>query len=150
MDEVGARVSGTDRGSHLILYDGVCGLCNRLSQFVLRHDYEATFDFASLQSGAGQAILLKFGKNTEILSTFYIVKDYWSESPALLDKADAALFLMETLNVGRAPVDLLRKAPRGLLDFVYQLVARNRYRLFGRTEECLTPNPEFKKRFIDL
>ena len=149
MHEVGA-LSGADCGSHLILYDGVCGLCNRLSQFVLRHDHKGVFDFASLQSGAGQAFLQKFGKNPEVLSTFYAVKDYRSESPALLDKADAALFLMETLFPGQAWVRVLRKAPRSLLDFVYQLVARNRYRLFGRTEECFMPRPEFRNRFIDV
>ncbi len=139
-----------ERRQHLILYDGVCALCTRLTRFVLLHDAEAAFDFASLQSDIGRSMVRRFGGNTESLSTFYVVKDYRFETPALLEKSDAALFLLETLNIGPAWVHELRKMPRGMLNFGYDLVARNRYRLFGRTDECIMPSPEFKDRFIDV
>jgi predicted DCC family thiol-disulfide oxidoreductase YuxK len=81
----------------LVLYDGVCGLCNRLNNFVLRRDTRAVFDFASLQSAVGRSTLARFGRNPEDLNTFYLVTNYRSESPALLSKASAALFVMKKL-----------------------------------------------------
>src|SRR5206468_10125550 len=88
------------RGEHLVLYDGVCGLCNRLNNFVLLRDTRAAFDFASLQSAAGRSVLQRFGKNNENLNTFYVVANYRSVSPALLSEARAVLFVMQTLGTG--------------------------------------------------
>jgi predicted DCC family thiol-disulfide oxidoreductase YuxK len=137
------------RGQHLILYDGVCGLCSRIVQFVLRRDATGVFDFASLQSAGGRAILGRFGQNAGVLSTFHVVTDYRLESAALLSKGGAALFVMSTLKIGGAFFYLLRILPRWLLDFGYGLVARNRYWIFGRTDSCFVPSAEFRERFID-
>jgi predicted DCC family thiol-disulfide oxidoreductase YuxK len=138
------------RGEHLILYDGVCGLCNRLNRFVLLRDTRAVFDFASLQSSAGRSVLQRFGRNTEDLTTLYVVVNYHSESPALLSKARAVSFVMKTLDSGGAWSRVLRVFPNTLLDLGYDLIARNRYRIFGRSERCLMPSAEFRKRFIDV
>src|SRR5437660_10678298 len=88
------RMRDATRGEHLILYDGVCGLCNRLNAFLLTRDTRGVFDFASLQSAAGQSVLRRFDRNAEDLTTFYVVTDYRSESSALLSKAGPALFVM--------------------------------------------------------
>jgi len=141
---------GSRRGQHLILYDGVCGLCNRLSQFVLARDERGVFDFASLQSATGRAILQRFGKDAELLSTFYVVTDYRLQSAALLAKGHAALFVIESLKIGGGWRRMLQILPQSLLDPGYELVARNRYRLFGRTDSCFLPSEEFKDRFIDV
>jgi len=141
---------GGRRGQHLILYDGVCLLCNRMSRFVLARDQRGAFDFASLQSATGRAILQRFGKDAQLLSTFYVVTDYRSQSAALLAEGHAVLFVIENLRIGGKWSRMLRILPKSLLDLGYELVARNRYRLFGRMDSCFLPSEEFKKRFIDV
>jgi predicted DCC family thiol-disulfide oxidoreductase YuxK len=150
MSESAGQPSIPRRGEHLLLYDGVCGLCNRLNNFVLPRDARGLFDFASLQSAAGRSALERFGKNAEDLDTFYVVTNYRSESPALLSKADAALFVMTTLGAPWRWLGLFGMFPTALLDRIYDLIARYRYPLFGRTESCLMPSGEYKQRFIDV
>jgi len=142
--------SVSDRGRHLILYDGVCGLCNRLNQFVLLRDGSAIFDFASLQSATGRSVLERFGQDNEGLSTFYVVENYESRTPTLLAKASAALFVMNELGIGAPWISIFRVLPHALLDFGYDIIARNRYRIFGRMQTCIVPRAEFRKRFIDV
>lgn len=138
------------RGEHLILYDGVCGLCNRLNQFVLRRDTRAVFAFASLQSTTGRSALQRFGRNTENLTTFYVVANYRSESPTLLSKARAVSFVMKTLGGVVVWLRAFGMFPNALLDLGYDLIALNRYRVFGQSESCRMPSAEFRKRFIDV
>jgi predicted DCC family thiol-disulfide oxidoreductase YuxK len=138
------------RGEHLILYDGVCELCNRLNQFVLRRDTRAVFDFASLQSPTARSILPRLGGNAESMDTVYVVVNYLSESPVLLSKSGAASFVIKTLGIGRPLSWALRALPDGLLNLGYDLVAQNRYRVFGQSKACFMPSAEFKKRFIDI
>ena len=149
MTEPAQQVPAPARGEHLILYDGVCGLCNRLNRFVLLRDSRAVFDLASLQSATGRSVLQRFGRSTENLDTFYVVANYRSESPALLSKTRAAFFVMEILDCDGA-LRALRMFPNALLDLGYDLIAFNRYRMFGQSESCLMPSAEFMKRFIDI
>jgi predicted DCC family thiol-disulfide oxidoreductase YuxK len=144
------QASSPAPAKHLILYDGVCGLCNRLNQFVLPRDRRGTFDFASLQSGMGRSVLRRFGKNPGDLNTFYVVTNYRSDSPALLSKSRASLFLVKELGGPWRWLGLFGVLPTALLDWGYDLVARNRYRFFGRYETCLMPSDEYKTRFIDV
>ena len=150
MSESAWQTSLSPGGEHLVLYDGVCGLCNRLNNFVLARDTRAVFDFASLQSTVGRSTLARFGRNPEDLNTFYLVTNYRSESPALLSKASAALFVTKKLGDPWRWLRLFGVFPSALLDRAYDLTARYRYRLFGRYESCLMPSAEYKKRFIDL
>jgi predicted DCC family thiol-disulfide oxidoreductase YuxK len=150
MTELALQRLVSARGEHLILYDGVCGLCNRLNQFVLRRDTRAVFDFASLQSPTARSVLQQLGGNAESLDTVYVVVNYRSESPTLLSKAGATLFVMSTLGI-RGPLSwAFRVLPDGLLNLGYDLIARNRYRVFGKSESCMIPSAEFRKRFIDV
>lgn len=137
-------------GKHLILYDGVCGLCNRLNAFVLPRDPQGNFHFAPLQSQMSRTILGKFGRDPEELNTFYIVADYRSESPRLLWKADAALFVAGQIGGIWRLATIFGALPSSLLNVFYDLVARYRYRLFGRYDTCPIPKPEHKTRFIGL
>ncbi len=83
--------------SHLILYDGMCGLCRRLVGMVLKRDHGGTFRFASLQSGLGRELVMRSGRDPDVLETFYVLPDYQTHSPALLSRADAALFLLRRM-----------------------------------------------------
>src|SRR5262245_31737623 len=92
MVDTGAqRLSTTP--AHLILYDGVCGLCNRLLQFLLLHDHRSVFRFAALQSAVGQAFVKQSGGNPGELTSFYVFADYEAPTSRALTRSDAALFV---------------------------------------------------------
>jgi predicted DCC family thiol-disulfide oxidoreductase YuxK len=144
-----AQSRSASAGAHLVLYDGVCGLCSRLLQFVLRHDPRQVFDFASLQSTLGQSIVERSGGSPSELTSFYVVAWYRTSSPRVLTRSDAALFVAGALGWPWNAARLIRFLPRRMRDGAYDVVARNRYRVFGRNERCLVPRPEFRRRFID-
>lgn len=138
-------------GAHLVLYDGVCGLCSRLLQFLLAHDRARVFSFASLQSVTGQAFVRRFGGNTDDLTSFYVVANYRAPGNARAHvKARAALFVARSLGWPWKAACVFGVFPTALLDRVYDLVGRNRYRVFGRYDQCLTPRPEYRDRFVDV
>ena len=150
MTDSARQASAPRRGDHLVLYDGVCGLCNRMNQFVLPRDRGAVFDFASLQSAAGRSALQRFGRNPDVLDTFYVVTNYRSDRAALLSKARAALFVIETIGGWWTWMRTFDVLPDALLSCGYDLIARHRYRLFGRYESCLMPSANYRARFIDV
>jgi predicted DCC family thiol-disulfide oxidoreductase YuxK len=136
-------------GQHLILYDGVCGLCNRLVTGILPRDPKGIFHFASLQSATGRSLLSSHGKNPNVLDTMYVVENYRSDSPRLLARARAALFIVEHLKSPSRFLRVFGVLPTFLLDATYSLIARNRYRVFGKLDHCLMPTPEYSSRFVD-
>jgi predicted DCC family thiol-disulfide oxidoreductase YuxK len=136
-------------GVHLILYDGVCGLCSRLLQFLLRHDHRRAFSFASLQSDTGKAIISRCGGNPDELTTFYVLADFRTPDARIFGKSAAALFVAGELGWPWKVLRLAGVLPSRLLDRVYDVIARSRYRVFGRYEQCLMPRPEFRSRFIE-
>lgn len=133
----------------IILYDGVCGLCNRFVQFVLRHDRRGLFRFAALQSAFGQAALVRGGLQAADLKTVHVIVPS-ENGEKFLSKSEAALFVMNELE-GRWRVlaKLSRLFPEPIRDWAYDVVARNRYRIFGRHESCPIPSPEMRRRFLD-
>jgi predicted DCC family thiol-disulfide oxidoreductase YuxK len=142
-------MQATSKGTHLVLYDGVCGLCSRLLQFLFEHDHRAVFAFASLQSETGKAMVERFGGNPDELISFYVLADYRASHARMFRKSSAALFIARELGWPWKAAVLLRVLPTAILDRIYDGIARRRYRLFGRFEHCLTPQPEFRRRFID-
>jgi predicted DCC family thiol-disulfide oxidoreductase YuxK len=137
-------------GRHLVLYDGVCGLCDHLVQFLLARDRRRVFHFAALQSAAGKSALERSGGNPAALTTFYVLADYRTGESRLFKKSRAALFVARSLGWPWRAAGLFGLLPTSILDFGYDLVARNRYRLFGRHEQCLLPRAEDRDRFIDV
>ncbi len=133
---------------NIILYDGVCGLCGRLTQFVLRRDAGRRFRFAALQSSFARSLLRRHARNAEDLDTLYVVIDAGSPSERLLSKARGALFILWQLGGGWRALCLLRVLPTFLLDLGYDILARARYRLFGKYATCLVPTPDHRERFI--
>ena len=131
----------------IILFDGVCNLCNSAVQWVIERDKEGRFDFATLQSDAARRELGKVMDEKEI--------DALPDSIVLLDsdgvhvRSAAALRIVRGL---RSPYVLLRLGivlPRPIRDAVYDFIARNRYGWFGRRDTCMTPTPDFAARFLD-
>jgi predicted DCC family thiol-disulfide oxidoreductase YuxK len=121
----------------LILYDGVCGLCNRLVQFVLKRDSRSQFRFASLQSKLAASILRRHGVNPQDLDTMYLVFDYQQPTERLAARSDAAISILRYLGgVWRMVAASLSILPRGLRNRSYNLIARNRYRIFGKYESA--------------
>ena len=136
-------------GIHLVLYDGVCGLCSHLLQFLLRHDRRGVFSFAPLQSAIGRSVVERSGGNPAELTSFYVVADYQTPASRVFTRSDAALFVAGVLGGPWRAAQLTRLVPHAIRDRAYDLVARTRYRVFGRYERCLVPRPEFRHRFID-
>ena len=131
------------RSAPVILFDGVCNLCNGFVQFVIRRDRVGRFRFASLQSAEGQALLTAHGlpAPTEPESIVLI------ENGRAYSHSGAVLRLARHLP-GWRWLTAFRVVPRPVRDAVYRWVARNRYRWFGRQEACLLPTPELKARFL--
>jgi predicted DCC family thiol-disulfide oxidoreductase YuxK len=144
-----ARSPSSGAGRHLILFDGVCGLCSRLVQFVLAHDRRAAFRFASLQSAIGQATVTRSGGNPLDLNSFYLVADFGTPEARALTRSDAALFVVSELGWPWKAMQSARVIPKALRDRMYDLVARYRYRVFGRYDQCQLPDPQFRSRFVE-
>jgi predicted DCC family thiol-disulfide oxidoreductase YuxK len=136
-------------GHHLVLYDGVCALCDRLLHFLIERDRRGVFSFASLQSATGAGMVERFGGNPSALTSFCVVVDYRTNHARMLIKSRAALFVASELGWPWKGAIMFRGLPTAILDSAYDVVARHRYRVFGRFEVCQIPRPEIRQRFID-
>jgi predicted DCC family thiol-disulfide oxidoreductase YuxK len=159
----------------ILLYDGVCGLCNRLVQFILRRDRAGRFRFASLQGALAGRILARNGADARDLDTVYVVVDYDQANERVLSRSDAVIFILRQLGAaelrsarpGQRPVPTeaspnagsllwrlaggaLELVPRRLRDWGYGVVARWRYQIFGRYDACPLPTEETRSRFLDF
>jgi len=134
----------------ILLYDGVCGLCNRFVRFVMRHDRDGIFRFAALQSAAAARILASHGVNPNDLDTVYVVANHDSPGENLLSRSDAVVFVLNQVGgIWQVAGFLLRLLPRFVRNAGYNFVARKRYRVFGRSETCAVPSVEERSRFLD-
>jgi predicted DCC family thiol-disulfide oxidoreductase YuxK len=134
----------------IVLYDGICGLCNRLVQFVLKRDRNDRFRFAALQSDFARSLLERHGRVPDDLDTFYLMLDHGQPTERLLARTDAAVAVLEELGgVCSVWAKLLQLFPRRLRDWQYNLVAHNRYRIFGRYDFCPLPDPKDRHKFLD-
>jgi len=135
----------------IILYDGVCGLCNRFVQFVLKHDHKDQFRFAALQSKFARTIRERQGLNPDLLDTVYLVFDFGLPTEYLLSRNDAAAAVLKELGgFWRFWAKLLELLPRRFRDWRYALVARNRYRFFGKYEACPLPKEKDRHKFLGM
>jgi predicted DCC family thiol-disulfide oxidoreductase YuxK len=133
----------------IVLYDGVCGLCNHLVQFLLKRDTSDRFRFASLQSEFAQTLMTKQGVDPHDLDTVYIVKDHGQANETLLGRSDAILYMLSELGGVWKLTGVWRVLPKGFRDAMYKIVARNRYRVFGKHESCMLPEPKHRAKFLD-
>jgi predicted DCC family thiol-disulfide oxidoreductase YuxK len=141
----------TARGKHIIFYDGVCGLCNKFIQFVIDNDKHGVFFFAALQSDFASRTLSRRGADALNLDTVYILSDYGNpDKERLFNKSDAVIFATGQLKAWVKPfATILRLFPKPLRDFGYSTVAKIRYKLFGKFDQCMLPTAETRSRFIE-
>jgi predicted DCC family thiol-disulfide oxidoreductase YuxK len=140
----------SDPANPIILYDGVCALCNRLVQFVLKRDSRDRFRFAALQSDFAAKILQRHGVAPQSLDTFYLVLDHGEPGERMVGRSDAAISLAQEIGgVWAALGALLRLLPRWLRDWGYNAIARNRYRIFGKYDACMLPDEKYRHKFLD-
>ena len=135
----------------IVLYDGVCGLCNRSVQFLLKHDKAGRFRFASLQSDFAEKVLGRHGLDPKDLDTLHVVENFEQPGERVLQRSDAVLRAARKLGGIWSPLAAVGTVvPRPLRDLVYRFVARNRYRVFGKYDTCMLPDPKQRSRFLDV
>jgi predicted DCC family thiol-disulfide oxidoreductase YuxK len=127
----------------VILFDGVCNLCNQSVQFVIRHDPRSNFRFAALQSDFGQSVLREHHLHDEELLSVVLLT-----GTRVYERSRAALEIARRLNGLWPLMYVFVIVPPFIRDLVYDWIARNRYRWFGRRDECMIPTPELRARFI--
>ncbi|MBV9221676.1 MAG: thiol-disulfide oxidoreductase DCC family protein [Methylobacteriaceae bacterium] len=128
----------------LILFDGVCVLCSAWVAFILPRDKPGRFRFAAMQSALGRSLSARLGIDPDHPETFVLIRH-----GAARVKSDGALAILAELP-GWRWTRSLRLIPRTVRDWLYDRVARNRYRLFGRRSTCFVPDPSTAERFLDL
>lgn len=133
----------------LVLYDGVCGLCNGLNQFLLNRDPNDHFRFASLQSEFSASLLKRYDINAVDLDTVYVVAGFGQPGQRLLARSDAILHVLSRLGGVWRLLRIGRVLPKSLRDALYNVVARNRYRVFGKYDVCLMPEERYRRKFLD-
>jgi predicted DCC family thiol-disulfide oxidoreductase YuxK len=139
------------QGGAILLYDGVCGLCNRLVRFLLARDRRGRLRFAPLQSGFSARALARHGRDATRLDTVYLITQPGTAGERVLSRSRAVLAALEELGgAWRLAGTLLRVVPGPLRDALYGLVAKIRYRVFGRSDRCVLPPPEDRARFLDF
>ncbi|MCC6924896.1 thiol-disulfide oxidoreductase DCC family protein [Novosphingobium sp.] len=132
-----------DAAGPIIVFDALCVLCSANAQFVLRHDRRGLFHLASMQGEVGSALYRRFGIDPADPETLIVV-----EGDHALRDSDAVLAIYAGLGWPWRMLGLLRLVPRALRDPVYRLVARNRYRLFGKRATCWVPSAEHQARIL--
>lgn len=128
---------------YVLLFDGVCNLCNASVQWVLLRDKKKLFRFAALQSDVGQELLARYRYDGPALDSVVL-----ADGDRLLLHTDAAIGIAVRLGGWWRAAAILYAIPRPLRDAVYRFIARHRYRWFGRREQCMLPRPEWKDRFL--
>ncbi|WP_165995729.1 thiol-disulfide oxidoreductase DCC family protein [Bacillus sp. Cs-700] len=134
--------SRVDVDTNIILFDGVCNLCNGLVKFMFKYDKKAIFSFASLQSESAQILLKKAGL-TEVPDSVIVIK----QGKALV-KSEAVLSIIQQLEGWFKLLLVFRLFPRSIRDRLYDEIAKRRYKWFGKKESCMIPTKEQRKRFL--
>jgi predicted DCC family thiol-disulfide oxidoreductase YuxK len=127
----------------IILFDGICNLCNVAIQYVIKHDSEAVFQFASLQSEAGQNLLKEYNLPHNNFNSFVLI-----EEDKVYTKSTAALKVAKQLNGGIKLLYGFIIVPAFIRNGVYNIIASNRYKWFGKKNECMIPTPSLQSRFL--
>jgi predicted DCC family thiol-disulfide oxidoreductase YuxK len=134
----------------IVLYDGVCGLCNRAVQFLLKRDRDDRLQFASLQSDVATRVLQRHGMDPKSLDTVYAVLNYGEPNETLLAKGDAFLFFTKVIGGIWSIARIGRIIPRPIRNWLYDFIARHRYQVFGKSESCMLPDPKQRHKFLEV
>ena len=129
--------------TRILLFDGVCNLCNSIVQFTIKRDPKGKFKFASLQSESGQSLLKQFGLSLNDFDSFVFITD-----DKYFTKSSAGLHVLKELEGIWKVFYVFIIFPRPLRDFVYNLIAKTRYKVFGKMDTCMIPTPDIIQRFL--
>ena len=138
------KIDELPRDKIILLYDGVCTLCDASVQFIIRHDAKDTYRFVSLQSQLGREILHHIGvdsKTTDSLVFYKSKKDYYT-------KAAAVIRVLISLGGVYSLFRIALYLPSFFTNFVYDVIAKNRYKWFGMKQSCIVPSPEIMHKFL--
>lgn len=127
----------------VILFDGVCKLCNVWARFVIRYDTNHRLKLCSVQSKEGQDILKHFGFRTDYYETMMYIENH-----KCYQKSSAFFGVMNKLGTVWKMICLFQLIPTSMRDWMYDRIALNRYQLFGKYDQCILPTPDHNKRFI--
>lgn len=138
-------MSGIPENKKIVLFDGVCNLCNSAVQRIIQHDKKDIFRFASLQSSIGKSLVEERGLDPENLDSIMLI----DPGVAYYRKSTAALEISKDLSGGYSLLKNFLFLPESLRNGIYDFVANNRYKWFGKKEQCMIPTPELKSKFLD-
>ncbi|MEO0772818.1 MAG: DCC1-like thiol-disulfide oxidoreductase family protein [Pseudomonadota bacterium] len=144
MSRLGPELRGRFADRDIIVFDGECVLCSGFFRFMLRHDREAQFSFAMAQAEVGQACYAALGMPLDDFQTNLVIKDGW-----IYTDLDAFAAAMSALGWPWKGLAVVRYLPGVVKRPIYRAVAANRYRLFGRYDQCIRPGPEVRARFVE-
>ena len=128
----------------IVLFDGVCNLCNSSVQFIIKRDKKKQFLFASLQGQTGQEVLEKFNLPANNFNSFILV-----EGDNVYTRSTAVLRMLKKLGGGWRLFYGFIIIPKFIRNAVYNWIAKNRYKWYGKRDECMIPTPELKERFLE-
>jgi len=135
----------TNQPGGLVIFDGVCNLCEASVNFIIRHDKDGIFRFVPSQSELGAALQQQYGVNTAGLDTVVLIRD-----GRLYTESDAGVRIAAAFDGPWRLLGLASWVPRPVRNWVYRRIANNRYAWFGRKEVCLIPTPEMRGRFLEM
>ena len=128
----------------IILFDGVCNLCNSAVQFIIKHDKKDAFRFVALQSDLGLEICKHIGVDQKSMDSIIL----YEPGIAYYYKSEAALEIASQLGSFYSLLAIFKTLPAKFSNFIYDWIARNRYKWFGKKESCMIPTPELKSKFL--
>ena len=128
----------------LILFDGVCNLCDASVQYIIKHDHQDVFRYSALQSELGQKIREQFDINIEKTDSILL----YSEDKGIYYKSTAALKIASKLGFPRNLLSAFLIIPPFIRNWVYDFIAKNRYKWYGKKDDCMIPTPELKSKFL--
>ena len=129
----------------IILFDGVCNLCDASVQFIIKHDKKDVFRFVAIQSELGQKLIKYLGIDTSKTDSIIL----YEPGIAYYFKAEAALRIAKGLKSWHSILYIFIKVPNFIKNGVYDFIAKNRYKWYGKKEACVIPTPELKAKFLD-
>lgn len=128
----------------VILFDGVCKFCNYWVNFAIRRDKKKNLRFAALQNEAAQNLLKEFDMEAGSLSSVILI-----DNGRVYTQSSAAFRMYKYLDGGWKLLHIFIVIPKFIRDFIYNIIARNRYKWFGKNDKCMVPTPELEERFLD-
>lgn len=138
------KLAKVDLQNHkVLLFDGVCNFCSATVQFIIRNDPKGVFQFLPIQSEEGGRIYLEHGFDPANGETFLLLTQ-----KGVFKRSEAALEIARSFGGPWKLAGLFKLIPRAIRDMAYRIIAKNRYRIFGRQEKCLMPTPEIRARFL--